>query len=234
MSPEPALIVDPPDGPVRAVAMVLHGGRVQGTGRVRPWQPAVLRMRPFASSIRRAGAADGLAVARLRYVQQGWNGAARAPLADARWALAELERRFPGVPIGLVGHSMGARTALYVADHPTVRAVVALAPWIESGDPVGQLAGRRVLMAHGMLDRITSPPASAAYARAVAEVADSVSYVSVRGGRHAMLRRAGVWHELATGFVLGVLCAAQPDGTVEPDIANVLRKALAGAASLII
>lgn len=234
MSPEPALTLDVPDGPVRAVAMVLPGGRSHGTGRVRASQLAVLRMVPFAKALRRAGGADGLAVARLRYVQRGWNGAAQAPLADARWALTELERRFPGVPIGLVGHSMGARTALYVADHPNVRLVVGLAPWIEPGDPVSQLAGRRILIAHGTLDRMTSPPASAAYARAAAQVAASVSYVSVQTDRHAMLRRARVWHELATGYVLGVLCARQPDGTAEPETTNVLTKALAGQASLVV
>jgi dienelactone hydrolase len=234
MSPEPALTVDLPDGVVRAVAVVLHGGRAHGTGPVRTSQLAVLRMVPFAKALRRAGAADGLAVARLRYVQRGWNGAARAPLADARWALAELERRCPGVSVALVGHSMGGRAALYVADHPTVRAVVALAPWIEQGDPVSQLAGRRILIAHGTHDRMTSPPASAAYARAAAQVAASVSYISVQDERHAMLRRAHVWHELTTGFVLGVLCARQPQAAVQPQTTNVLRKALAGQASLVV
>lgn len=234
MSPQPKLNVDVPDGPVHAVALVLHGGRSHGTGRVRAAQLAVLRMVPFAKHLRRVGAVDGLAVARLRYLQRGWNGAEQAPLADARWALAELARRFPDAPVGLVGHSMGGRTALYVAGYPTVRGVVALAPWIETGDPVSQLAGRRVLIAHGTLDRMTSPPASAAYARAAALVADSVSYVSVQDERHAMLRRARVWHELATGFLLAVLCARPPDGTAEPETANVLAKALAGQASLVV
>lgn len=234
MSPEPKLTVAVPRGTVRAVAVVLHGGRSHGTGPVRASQLAVLRMVPFAKELRRAGARDGLAVARLRYVQRGWNGSARAPLADVRWALAELQRRFPDIPVGLVGHSMGGRAALYVADHPNVRAIVALAPWIEPGDPVDQLAGRRVLIAHGTLDRMTSPPASAQYARAAAEVAAAVSYVSVRDERHAMLRRARVWHELATGFLLGVLCARAPDGTAEPQTTNVLTKALAGQASLVV
>lgn len=234
VNPEPVLAVDVPDGPVRAVAMLLHGGRARGTGRVRASQLAVLRMLPFARSLRRAGAADGLAVARLRYVQRGWNGAAQAPLADARWALAELAHRFPGAPLGLVGHSMGARAALYVAGYPSVRAVVGLAPWIEPGDPVSQLAGRRILIAHGTRDRMTSPPASAAYARAAAQVAASVSYVSVQTEGHAMLRRARVWHEVATGFVLGVLCARPPDGTAAPETTNVVTKALAGQASLIL
>ncbi|MEP7020739.1 MAG: alpha/beta hydrolase [Pseudonocardiales bacterium] len=234
MSSEPKLAVDMPSGPVRAIALVMHGGRSRGTGPVRASQLAVLRMVPIAQHLRHAGAEHGLAVARLRYIQRGWNGAARAPVGDARWALTELERRFPGVPVGLVGHSMGGRAALYVADYPTVQAVVALAPWIEQGDPVDQLAGRRVLIAHGALDRMTSPPASAAYARAAALVADSVSYISIQDDRHAMLRRARLWHELTTGFLLGVLCARPPDGTVAPETTNVLRQALAGYASLVV
>lgn len=234
MTPEPVLAVDVPAGPVRAVAMVLHGGRSNGTGPVKASQLAVLRMLPFARALRRAGAAEGLAVARLRYVQRGWNGAAQSPVADARWALAELQGRFPGVAVALVGHSMGGRTALYAADHPNVSVVIGLAPWIEPGDPVSQLAGRRILIAHGSLDRMTSPPASAAYARAAARVGAAVSYISVRGERHAMLRRARVWHELTSGFVLGALCGRAPDGTVEPEIANVLVQALAGQASLVV
>lgn len=234
MSPEPTLQVTLPHGPVRALAMVLHGGRSHGTGRVRALQLAVLRMLPFAKALRRAGSGQGLAVVRLRFAQRGWNGAAQAPLADARWALAELDRRFPGIPVGLVGHSMGGRTALYVAGHPNVRAVVALAPWLEPGDPTDQLAGRRLLIAHGDLDRMTSPSASAGYARAAAEVAEAVSYVSVRADRHAMLRRGRVWYQLTTGFLLGVLCDRQPDGTAEPGTTNVLEQVLAGQASLVV
>ena len=234
MSPQPALTVRLPDGPVRAVVLVLHGGRSHGTGPVRAGQLAVLRMVPFAGDLHRAGRTEGLAVARLRYVQRGWNGTAQAPVADARWALGEMQRRFPGSPVAMVGHSMGGRAALYVASYPSVQAVVALAPWIEQGDPTGQLAGRRILIAHGTRDRITSAAASASYAREAAHVAASVSYVLVQDDRHAMLRRARVWHELATGFVLGVLCAKLPAGTMDPRITNVLTKALAGQASLVV
>ena len=86
---------------------------------------------------------DGLAVARLRYRVRGWNGADAAPVADAHWALDQLTARFPGVPIALVGHSMGGRAALYAAGHPAVRAVVGLAPWIEPGDTERTIDGLR-------------------------------------------------------------------------------------------
>jgi pimeloyl-ACP methyl ester carboxylesterase len=221
-------------GPVRAVALVLHGGRARGTSPVRARQLAVLRMAPFASSLRLAGADHGLAVGRLRYLVRGWNGSAQSPVPDVRWALDELADRFAGVPVALVGHSMGGRAALYAAGHPDVHAVVGLAPWIEVGDPVEQLAGRRVLIAHGDRDRITSPVNSAAYARTAASVAASASYVDVRGERHAMLRRATVWHALATDYVLGALLDVPPCDAGAAGTATVAQQALAGRSSLVV
>ncbi|MDQ6849011.1 MAG: alpha/beta fold hydrolase [Actinomycetota bacterium] len=231
---KPVLQVHAPNGPVRAVALVLHGGRSKGLGRVNSLQLAVLRMRPFVSGLRRAGADDGLAVASLRYAVRGWNGAAKSPVPDAQWALDQLTERFPDTPVALVGHSMGGRAALHVAGHPSVRAVVGLAPWLEPGDPVAQLAGRRVLIVHGALDRMTDPSASAAYARAAESVAATVTYVRVQGERHAMLRRAAVWHRLASGFVLAVVCGRPPRGTASDQTTNVLSMALAGQAALVV
>jgi pimeloyl-ACP methyl ester carboxylesterase len=242
------LRVRKPHRQVAGVALVLHGGRSQSIAPTRPWQLAVLRMLPFAWSLRRGGAADGLAVARLRYGVRGWNGADRSPVADAESALADLAQRFPDVPVALVGHSMGARTALYVAAHPAVRVVVGLAPWIEPGDErtIPGLAGRRVLLAHGALDRMTNPRSSEAYARAAAGTAASMSYVSVTADKHAMLGRAGVWRELATGFVLGALWDRSPSGTPAPtgtngtenghagDLARTVAGALAGQAALVV
>ncbi len=95
-------------------------------------------------SCRRCAATrDGLAVAQVRYRVRGWNGAERSPVADTSWALDELATRFPDVPVALVGHSMGGRAAIYAAGARRVRAVVGLAPWIEPGDPVAPLTGRR-------------------------------------------------------------------------------------------
>lgn len=232
VSREPALSVSAPRRPARAVALVLHGGRQTSMAPVRARQLAVLRMRPFAESLRRAGAAHGLVVARLQYLVRGWNDPHRSPVRDAESALDLLAARYPDLPVALVGHSMGARTAVYVAGHDNVRSVVGLAPWLTEDDPVAQLAGRRVLFAHGDGDRVTSPRATAAFARAAEAVAESVSYVSVSGDGHAMLRRAPLWHALSTGFVLGTLFDTVPRGAVPPDVADVLAQALAGAPAL--
>jgi pimeloyl-ACP methyl ester carboxylesterase len=231
---EPYLHVDLPKAPVRAIALVLHGGRARGTTPVRANQLAVLRMLPFDAALRRAGSSRGLAVARMRYLVRGWNGAAESPVGDVRWALDRLAQRFPGAAAALVGHSMGGRAAMYAAGQPSVRAVVGLAPWIEAGDPFAQLSGRRVLIAHGENDRMTSPPASAAYARQAAAAGARVGYVSIRNERHGMLRRARLWHDLTAGFVLAALCDAPPQETVGDTAANVITEVLAGNTSLVV
>ncbi|MBE7186792.1 alpha/beta hydrolase [Jatrophihabitans endophyticus] len=226
------LRVDEPAGAARAVALVLHGGRSTSTAPVRANQLAVLRMLPFVGSLRRAGAQHGLAVARLRYRVRGWNGAERSPVADVESVLDRLVTRFPDVPIALVGHSMGGRAALYAAGHDAVRSVVGLAPWVEPGDPMNQLLGRRLLVAHGRADRMTDPRESARYTAAAAAVAASASYVAVDGDRHAMLRRAALWHGLATGFVLATLLDVAPGESVGGDPANLVVKALDGTAEI--
>jgi pimeloyl-ACP methyl ester carboxylesterase len=222
----PRLLFDEPDGPARGVVLVLHGGRSKSREPVRGNQLAVLRMRLLSIPLRRADA--GLIVARLLYRVRGWNGAERSPVADAEAALDRLAVRFPGRPIALVGHSMGARAAIHVAAHDGVRAVVGLAPWIEPGDPVATLAARRVLIAHGDQDRRTDPTASREYARAAERIAETVSYVRVAGERHAMLRRASVWTDLTVGFVLGALFDTAPDGRTDIGARRAVTGALAG------
>jgi fermentation-respiration switch protein FrsA (DUF1100 family) len=228
MAQHPVLRVHTPRRKVRAIALVLHGGRSTGLEPVPAWSPPVLRMLPFTWALRRAGRGQGLVVARLRYGQRGWNGAAQSPVADANWALDQLVQAHPGVPIGLIGHSMGGRTALYVAGREDVRSVVGLAPWIEAGDPVKPITGRRLLIVHGDQDRMTSPRASADFARRAAGLAEQVSYVDVQGEKHAMLRRASVWHDLAAGFTVGALLDQAPKGTADSIVANAVRKALSG------
>jgi predicted alpha/beta-hydrolase family hydrolase len=231
----PYLDVTEPRGvPVRGIAVVMHGGRARSTAQARDNQLAVLRMRPFAADLRRAGGPVGLTVARLRFGVRGWNGSRQSPVHDARWALDKLATRYRGIPVALVGHSMGGRTAIYAADHPSVAAVVGLAPWLETGDPTDTVAGRRVLIAHGDRDRITNPRASAAWAQAVAPIAASVTYVTVTGERHSMLRRAKVWTKLTTGYVLGVLCPTTHYETGREETTNVLEMALAGEAALVV
>ncbi|GAA3050404.1 alpha/beta hydrolase [Actinokineospora globicatena] len=219
--PEPKITVyGSGTGGVRAVVLVLHGGREHGHGRVGRHQLAYLRMVPFAKDIARHGAEHGVVAWVLRNRFRGWNAPDLHPVQDARWALAEVRRVHGDVPVILVGHSMGGRVALRVADDPSVIAVCALAPWTPQGEPVEQLADREVLIAHGVLDRMTDPRLSYDYARRAKEVTDRVARFDVRGERHAMVRRADQWTRLVTGFVLGAL-ATQPG---DPRITNAMRQ----------
>jgi alpha-beta hydrolase superfamily lysophospholipase len=197
--------VQEPVGETTAVVIVLSGGKARSFALADPSQLTAVRMRPFASFLHRRGRRRGLAVWTVRYRYRGWNGAERSPVADVQWALEEVRRRHGDVPVVVVGHSMGGRTALAVGGDRSVRGICALAPWTEPTDPVAQLAGKTVLIAHGSFDVVTSPSGSYSYARRAAQVAARVGYIVVRGDLHAMLVRWRTWHRLAAGFTLGVL-----------------------------
>jgi alpha-beta hydrolase superfamily lysophospholipase len=161
-------------------------------------------MMPVAGAITLALRGSGVAIQRHRFRVRGWNGALASPVGDLNEALDAVVAEFGPVPVVLVGHSMGARAAARAAGHPAVTAVAGLAPWLPPGEPAGQLAGRRVLLAHGSADTITSPAETWAFlerARAVTEV----SAVEVRDGDHAMLRRARLWHAIAAEFARAAL-----------------------------
>jgi len=193
------------------VAIVMHGGAVDGHEPNRPWSHNVARLVPFARSLKRVP--GPIAVARLRFRVRGWNGDAM-PVEDARWALAQVRAAYPGVPIALVGHSMGGRVAMFVGDEPDVRLVVGLAPWVEPGDPHPG-AGRRTVLIHGDRDVICS---LARTRRAVEQMqADGLDASLVRVARadHAMLVRARLWTALVTEVVEATF-ASELGGTGEP------------------
>lgn len=204
-----------------AVVLVLHGGASRRDDpRVSPTQLSVLRMIPIAKRIAKADRRR-LAVYRLLNSTRGWD-TRHTPVDDVNWAVDQLREGFgSGLPVGLVGHSLGGRAAILAAERPEVRSVVALNPWVYPTDGRIDLAGRRVLIAHGTDDRIASPQNSAAVARDLSETAE-VSYVRVEGGKHAMLRRGRDVERLAADFAAATLLEGRtPRGVV--------AKALAGA-----
>ncbi|HEX3707547.1 MAG TPA: alpha/beta fold hydrolase [Mycobacteriales bacterium] len=190
---------------VRAVALVLPGGKADSYEAAIPTQLTAVRMRPFARALARSGAEHGLAVSMLRYRYRGWNGIEASPTSDARWALDEVRRAHGDIPVVLVGHSMGGRTSLRVADDASVVGVVALAPWLSGQDPVAQLVGKRTLIAHGNLDFVTSPRASRSFAARAAAAGADVTYQVIHGDSHAMLLRPLRWHHLTTRTTLDFL-----------------------------
>ena len=110
---------------------------------------------------------------------------------------------------------MGGRTALRVADHAAVSAVCALEPWTLDDEPVRQLAGRSVLIAHGDREHTTDPRLSYQFAVRAKQVTSRVCRFDVLGDGHAMLRRAYDWSELAARFVGAELGLRELDPLIE-------------------
>ena len=186
------------------IVVVAHGGRSAGLERTSPVQLAVLRMIPVAAAIDHALRGSGAVVCRPRFSVRGWNGALASPVKDLNQILDGLARQHGQVPVILVGHSMGGRAVLRCAGHPGVTAVAGLAPWLPAGEPVEQLAGRRVLLVHGTADHITDPRETWAYAKRARAVTDVVT-IEVAGADHAMLRQAHRWHQIAAEFARSAL-----------------------------
>ncbi|CAN5591844.1 alpha/beta hydrolase [soil metagenome] len=186
--------------------LALHGGKQTSSqpvdGRSASWKRMAALQRSITSRAHEAGVGTWL----LRYRVRGWNRG--APIADARWALDEARSAFGDIPIVLLGHSMGGRTAAYVADDPSVVGVVALAPWWQPDDPVRALAGTRVAAAHGSTDKITSARMTRAFLeRAGGPEGGALETEFHDMGRvgHYMFRRVAEWNDFAISRSLTLL-----------------------------
>jgi pimeloyl-ACP methyl ester carboxylesterase len=183
---------------------MLHGGKERSTalvdGRSASWRRSLSMQRSIAHQAHRAGASVWL----LGYRERGWNGGVDR-VADARWALDRVRDSLGDVPVSLLGHSMGARVAVHVADDPLVTGVVGLAPWFPPGEPVDALAGKHLLAAHGRRDRITSFAATAAYVDRARPLAASAELTDMGDVGHYMLKRIAAWNDVALGGALALL-----------------------------
>ena len=186
---------------VRSVVIVLPGGRERGMRRVRRWNLVVLRMRPFVRAIHRTAPKSAIVLVGFRH--RGWNKA--DPVEDVALAARVIEDQFGALPVVLVGHSMGGRTAIRSGGLDCVVGVIGLAPWIPDGEPHEQLTNRRVLMLHGANDRTTSPKGTARFAVRAASVARDVVSLRIARTGHTMLRRAPTWHRLTAEAVAAML-----------------------------
>ena len=195
--------LDTVEDPV-AVVLVLHGGKDRSgkpvTTRSLSWQRAAALGRTLGRELHD----DAVAVRLLRYRSVGWNGGADK-IADARRALDDIHDDLGDLPVVLVGHSMGARTACRVADHGLVRGVVALAPWLPPDEPVLALAGKELHAAHGRRDRITRARDTRAFVERAARVASATSFTDMGDRGHYLLTGIHAWNVFAADRVRRVL-----------------------------
>ncbi len=174
--------------------LVLPGGTERSIEPSAWWRSSNLRMRPVAEAVARTN--PGVAVHRIEYRLRGWNAPQLDPVQDARAALAALRSASPGLPVVLVGHSMGGRVAAHLAADPAVVGVVALAPWWPDGEGYLIPARRRLLTIHGQVDRWTSASASRQQTEAARARGVDATYLALPGAGHFMLNRPGQWHRL--------------------------------------
>ena len=201
------------------MALVLHGGKARSMRPASRRQFSALRMTPFARDLHAAGSAAGLAVWTLGYRDRGWNAGsskvAGSQVEDAHRALRCIHEQHPGVPVHLVGHSLGGRAALAAGGDPLVAGIVALAPWLPDGEAVEHLRGTSVLILHGTRDRWVPASGSRAFAERARAAGVDVTRYELRRTGHAMFRRRSLWQGLTTYVVTAPLLApaAQPSGS---------------------
>jgi dienelactone hydrolase len=150
-------------------------------------------------------------VFRLLNTARGWD-TRHTPLHNAFWALEQIAARVgEHFPVCLVGHSLGGRAALLSAGRPQVHSAVDLAPWVYPTDVPDGLSDQQLLIAHGTRDRVASHARSAALARAIG---DQAAYISIAGGKHAMLRHHRRFDGLAADFATATLLGDDPGGPI--------------------
>lgn len=196
----------------RGVVLMLHGGAAHGDGVVDERSASWRRTRWMHGALAPRLVEEGYAACLLRFGVRGWNaadGAEPAPVPDARWALEELRQRYDGAPVLLLGHSMGARAALHVADDPSVVGLVGLAPWWPPAEPIEPVEGVHVVAAHGRRDRITSARQTRALLERAAPLAGSVRYVDMGLLGHYMLTHVRRWNRVALDETLATFDRAR-------------------------
>jgi predicted esterase len=184
----------------RALILMLHGGKADGHAPVDDRSASWRRSRWMMAHITGRAARAGVGVWLLRYGVRGWNARATSgpsPVPDARWALDEVRRELGDLPVVLLGHSMGARTAVAVAGDPNVTGVVALAPWLPADEPVRTLQGKHLAAAHGRADKITSARATRTFVQRAEAVAASAEFHDMGRVGHYMFRGIPDWNRFA-------------------------------------
>lgn len=201
LTPVRAAVRDP-----ELAVLVLPGGTDFSYRPFSRVQGSALRMYPFTASIQmRFG--TRVRVRQAQYRVYGWNGGQASPMPHARAALDRLAADYPGVPIAVIGHSMGGRIAAQLGDDERVTDILALAPWWQFADWRQIRDGVRVRAVHGEADTVTRAPRTAKGITELTERGFDARYLSVPDGRHAMLDHIGLWQGCALDFVAEALDA---------------------------
>ncbi|MFD0924316.1 alpha/beta hydrolase [Williamsia deligens] len=162
--------------------------------------PSALRMYPFTASIALRHPLR-VHVRQVSYALYGWNGDEASPLRQAWDALDRATAAAPGVPVHLVGHSMGGRVAAHLAADPRVHGLLALAPWWQHADWRHIRPGVRVVAMHGTADTRTYASRTAKGIDELRSRGQDATYIPVPDGGHAMLDHVGWWQREALSFV---------------------------------
>lgn len=181
--------------------LILPGGKARDSSASRGWHLANLRMAWLARSLQ-STLGEAVQVRRIQYRCRGWNSPALDALRDAESALMRMRRDVD--TLVLVGHSMGARVAVHLADKD-VSGIVALAPWWPHNDADLVPTSCRLLAVHGSADTWTDPRSSLTQTRQARDRGVDARWVGLPNAGHFMLSDVGEWHRLTTEFVSGQL-----------------------------
>ncbi|MGJ0120451.1 alpha/beta hydrolase [Williamsia sp. MIQD14] len=194
-----------------AIVLVLPGGTDISYAPSSWRSPSALRMYPFTGSVA-ARFGRRVAVHQVRYRVYGWNGGQNSPMPYARAALERMTQRHPGVPVHLIGHSMGGRVGAQLADDERVHGLLALAPWWQFADWRRIHDGVRVVAMHGTADTRTYPHRTE---RGIVELRErglDATFIPVPDGGHAMLDHLFWWQRTALDFVSQALAGHDRGG----------------------
>lgn len=196
------------EGTVDGCALVLHGGTDNRAKAVRPsrrWPSPGTNAERIANGLAKRTRGHGVGVWTLRHRLAGWDRDDKpTPVLEARAAVEAIHEAHPRKPIVLIGHSMGGRTAVSVADGPGVVGVIGLAPWLPESQSAEPMTGKHLRIAHSRLDHECRLASMRDFLTRAELSAASVEIEDMGWDVHYMVREKR-WHDYTANQALSVL-----------------------------